>query len=87
MYSKNHWIPAFAGRLRASLPSRRIQDILSINDDEELFRFCVISYRPVTPALRQAGQNDNESLTPPPPSFRRKPESSGLSNPFPFMRE
>ena len=26
------WIPAFAGRLRASLPSRRIQDFLSIND-------------------------------------------------------
>ena len=26
------WIPAFAGRLRASMPSRRIQDILSIND-------------------------------------------------------
>ena len=39
----NHWIPAFAGmtggwipacagRLRASMPSRRIQDFLSIND-------------------------------------------------------
>ena len=27
------WIPAFAGRLRASMPSRRIPDILSINDD------------------------------------------------------
>ena len=28
----NHWIPACAGRLRASMPSRRIQDFLSIND-------------------------------------------------------
>ena len=49
MYFINHWIPAFAGRLRASsaacsrrrsttyilvgVPSRRIQDFLSINDD------------------------------------------------------
>ena len=49
MYGINHWIPAFAGRLRASsaacsrrrsttyipvgVPSRRIQDFLSINDN------------------------------------------------------
>ena len=29
------WIPAYAGRLRASMPSRRIQDFLSINDEGE----------------------------------------------------
>ena len=53
MYCINHWIPAFAGMTmgcrsgfrRAAtgiLPSRRIQDILSINDDGVLFRLYLI---------------------------------------------
>ena len=51
------WIPAFACLQQAG---RRIQDILSINDDEELFRLSVIlvglSFLPF------AGWNEDSSV-------------------------
>ena len=83
MDSLNHWIPAFAGRLRASsaacsrrrsttyipvgVPSRRIQDFLSINDDGACAHitvtFNIISVSPVIPVcLPRAGRNNDATV-------------------------
>ena len=56
------------------LPSRRIPDFLSINATRREQAGC----HPDNPFAMPA-----QCLTPAPPSFRRRPESSGLDKPFP----
>ena len=98
-YSR-HWIPAFAGRLRASCPLTAYRTSCPYNDGGG-FRLSPDGYRPPRPLVQDAALppaslqgslrwNDNggyhhsgKSRHPATPSFRRRPESSGLHKPFP----